>query len=50
MFIIRYSIAICDLAFKFSSYLFTVEYVYAAAQHVTRIEMREVEYHRHHEY
>jgi len=29
MFNIRYSIAICDLAFSnFSSYLFTVEYVY----------------------
>jgi len=29
---------------QFSSYLFTVEYVYAAARHVTRIEVREVEF------
>ena len=42
MFIIRYSIAICLLVIFFL--LITVEYVYTAARHVTRIEVWEVEF------
>ena len=33
---------LCDSTAFLSSYLFTVQYVYAAARHVTRIEVREV--------
>jgi len=44
---VHYSLQYCDLRsclLQFSSYLFTVEYVYSAARHVTRREVREVEF------
>jgi len=44
---VHYTLQYCDLRSclqQFSSYLFTVEYVYAAARHATRIDLREVEF------